>query len=196
MKKFLSVISALIFSGAIAVAANVPLLTGPVDPGNIRGVLNGLIQSINTNVGGLVFGAVNSVLSPATQIESTAYSMSLPANYLSTNGQSLKISCWGNSASKGADSRIAKLYFGASSISTASITDINKNWILNAIVTRTGAAQQSFFGNGQHDTTMITPGVSTGTDALTAAVTIKCTSITVGTLGDLEFDGMVVQSIK
>ena len=36
-----------------AMAASVPLITGPIDPGALLGTLNTLVQSINANVAGI-----------------------------------------------------------------------------------------------------------------------------------------------
>jgi hypothetical protein len=50
--KFLAVIGILLTMTGIAVATNIPLQTGPVDPSGIRGVLNTLINQINGYLSG------------------------------------------------------------------------------------------------------------------------------------------------
>jgi hypothetical protein len=52
MKTILSAMLALIVAPAIVLGANLALQTGPVDTANLRGIINQLIQSINSGVTG------------------------------------------------------------------------------------------------------------------------------------------------
>ena len=48
MRKFLAALSAIVISGVIAYAANIPLLPGPIDPSNQLAHFNFLIQELNS----------------------------------------------------------------------------------------------------------------------------------------------------
>jgi len=50
MRKTLAALSALVLSGTIALAANIPLFSGPIQPANMIGALNTLIREINASI--------------------------------------------------------------------------------------------------------------------------------------------------
>lgn len=50
MKKLLAALCALVLSGAISYAVNIPLMTGPVEVNQVQAMFNQLIQSINSAV--------------------------------------------------------------------------------------------------------------------------------------------------
>lgn len=198
-KKVLATCAAVIFSAAIALSANLPLQTGPVDAANLRGIINQLIQSINTGVGGLISAQTGAVATPATTTESTLQSYTLPSNTLSTAGQAVRTTCWGLTGAN-ANTKVMKLYFGASVIATASAASNAQNWYLDFIVMRTAAATQAFLGRGVAGTGSLTPVAvvnTAGTDALTAGVLIKCTGTNgAASASDITATGMIVELIK
>ncbi len=196
LKRVLAALAAVICAGAIAWGANIPLLTGPVDPGNLRGTLNTLIQSINANVGGLLNAQTGSVGTAANTAETTLQQYTMPANTLSAAGQSLRITCWGTTGANG-NTKTIKLYFGASVISSGAITTTSKSWRYELIVMRTAAATQAVSGSGQSDATPVALYANAGTDALTSGVLIKCTG-TNGTASanDIVATGMITEVIK
>lgn len=111
----------------------------------------------------------------ADQTEDVLATFSIPANTMGLNGvQGFEIEAWGHFATNG-DNKQAKLYFGASSIATGVVTDSNKNWFLKLRVYRTGTNTQIVVGNGQHDTTMITPTSAAGAEVETGAIVAKVT---------------------
>lgn len=111
----------------------------------------------------------------ADQTEDTLISYSIPANTMGANGvQGFRIKAGGTLATNG-DNKQVKLYFGTISIATGVITDSNKNWFLELEVWRSGTNTQVIFGCGQRDTTNITPTMTTGTEAETAAIVAKVT---------------------
>lgn len=194
MKRILSVFSALVLSGSMALAANLPLQTGPVDPGNVRGVINSLIQSINTGVAGLINAQTGGV-SNTTSIEQTLMSYTTPATLLATAGQSLRVSCWGKTAAN-TDAKTVKLYFGSTSGTSSSFTTLSGAWVLNMRVMRVGELSQAVFFQGQQGTTVIASQPATATENLNAGVLIKCTGSGTATLNDIEADGMITEIVK
>jgi len=196
LKRGLAALAAIICAGAITYAANIPLLTGPVDPGNLRGTLNALIQSINANVGGLLNAQTGSTGTPANTTETTLQQYTMPANTLTTAGQSIRVTCWGTTASNG-NNKTMKLYFGASVISTGVLTLNNKSWRLVVTVMRTGAATQAVLGSGVGDATNVATYTNAGTDNLAAGVLIKCTGENgTASANDIVATGMITELIK
>lgn len=188
-----------------AYAASVPLLTGPsgtnppaeMPPG--LGTLNQVINSVNTNVGGLLNAQTGSVGTTAVTTEEVLLSYTMPANTLSAAGQAVRITCgWTTGAT--ANNKTVKLYFGASVIATPTQAANAQVGRLSAIVMRTGAATQKFFGGGMAGTGSITPVAevyTAGTDNLAAGVLIKCTG-TNGTAAanDIVANGLLTELIK
>lgn len=196
VKRLLAAVAAIICAGVIGYAANIPLLTGPVDPGNLRGTLNTLIQSINANVGGLLNAQTGSTGTAANTTETTLQQYTMPANTLSAAGQSLRITCFGTTAANG-NTKTIKLYFGASVVSSGALTVSNKNWQYQLIVMRTGAATQAVTGSGIADATPITIYSNAGTASLTAGVLIKCTGENgTASANDIVATGMITELLK
>jgi hypothetical protein len=179
-----------------AAAANLPLLSGSQysEPSQMLATVNTVIQNINSGVGGLANAQTGSVGNTSTS-ETILEQWAVPANTLNAAGQSLRITCWGTTAAN-SNNKTIKLYFGASVITSGTLTDSNKNWTAQLIVMRTGAATQSVIGTMQHDTTMITPYYAAGTDDLTADVTAKCTGQSGTASNDIVAKGMIVELIK
>ncbi len=176
-KLFLSAV-AVIFAATLAVAGsydNLSPITGAQDPSQINATINGVIQQFNSTSGGLIYANGTSTTNSGTS-EATLFSYTVPANYLSRNGQSLRVRCYVGTAAT-ADNKTLLLYFGASSITTgAAANNAGGGW-LEYTVTRTGAATQSLSGNGQFGAAGVTPIITqhvAATQDLTAAFDIRC----------------------
>jgi hypothetical protein len=191
--------------GGIAVAANLPLYTGPAGtnptadwpPG--LGTINQVVQAVNGGTGGLINAQTASVGTGADTTEDVLQTYTLPANTLSVAGQSLRITC-PYSTGATANNKTVKLYFGGSSVSTGVIAANAQQGYLQLIVMRTAAATQGVFASGVGGTGSVSPIAVTytaGTDALTAGVVIKCTG-TNGTAAanDVIARGMITELIK
>lgn len=197
--------AALLAATLAASAANLSLFTGPagtnppaeMPPG--LGTLNQLIQAINGGVGGLLNAQTGSVGTGADTTEDVLQTYTLPANTLAVAGQSLRVTCfWTTGAT--ANTKLVKLYFGASVIATPAQAANAQVGRLSFIVTRTAAATQKFNGSGMAGTGSLTPVAevyTAGTDALTAGVVIKCTG-TNGTAAanDIVATSMITELIK
>jgi hypothetical protein len=174
MKTILSAMLALIAAPAIVLGANIALQTGPVDTANLRGILNSLIQSINSGVtGNITMDGTASATGTGTS-EQILKTYTLPAGTLAVNGQALRIRCYGVTGAT-ANNKTMKLYFGASVITTPTAATNAKGFYLEMTVMRTGAATQQVNATGYVDTTPVTPYANAGTDDLTADAVIKCT---------------------
>lgn len=190
----------LLFMAVAAYAVNIPLLTGPIDPSQILGTLNQLIQSINSNVQNKLYG--NGVVSAtgAGTSEQTLYTYTLPANTLANAGDSLRVECSAATAAN-ANNKTLKLYFGASVISTPTAALNAQNVYLTYTVTRgASATAQAFVGNGMSGTGSITPVAvvnTAGTDDMSTALVIKCTGTdATDSAGDISGKMMFVELIK
>lgn len=182
-----------------APAANLPLISGPYDSGNALGVLNSLVQSINSGVGGLVNAQTAAVATGTGTAEQVLQTYTLPANTLTAAGQAVRATCWGATGAT-ANNKTIKLYFGASVITTPTYAGNAQTWYLDIVAMRTAAATQAVFGRGVAGTASITPVAvyaNAGTDDLTAGVVIKCTG-TDGTsaAADITANGMITELIK
>lgn len=115
--------------------------------------------------------------------EQTLLSYSLPAGSLLSNGQSLRIKAYFTHAAN-TNNVTFKLYFGTSSISSGVLATSGETCELSLDVIRTGAATQLVWADGAISTgpAILAPALTSGTDDLTAAVTIKGT-VTGGTSG-------------
>lgn len=198
-KKLLATAAAVLCSGAIAFSANLSLLTGPQPAADLQSILNTLIRNINSGVGGLQNAQTGAVSTSATTAETTLQSYTLPANSLANAGQSLRITCWGQTAST-SNNKTMKLYFGSTAVSTVAAGSVGQSWWLDMIVMRTAATTQATLQRGFAGTGSVTPVAvvaSAGAETLTSGVLIKCTG-TNGTASasDITANGMIVESIK
>lgn len=134
----------------------------------------------------------------ADQTEDVLTTYSIPAATMGANGvQGFKIKVWGTTAANG-DNKTIKLYFGANSISSGVQTISAKNWFLELAVYRSGTSTQVVVGEGQMDTTSITPTVTTGTNDETAAIVVKCTGqeTTASTANSIVIKAFIVEAIE
>jgi len=199
MKKLLSTVAAIFMAGGIAYATNVPLITGPVDVGAMPSVLNNLIQSINSNVGGLVGVQVGPINSTATTAEQTLASFSVPANTIGTPGQTLELYCGGLTGSN-TNNKTAHLYYGTTELSTGTMSTSAETWYLQMLVTNASKTQPNSVatGFGMTNTTGVAPiATNNTTDDLTTALTAKCT-VTQGTssASDTTLETFIVRTVK
>lgn len=199
-KRMLAGLAAILCAGAIAFGANLPLLTGPQPAADLVSIINTLIRSINSGVSGILATNLTAASTGADVTEDVLQTYSLPANTLGTNGQGVRVVCWGSTGAS-SNNKTIKLYFGASSISTGTYAGNAQTWVLRLLVLRTGAATQIVEGDGVAGTSSVTPVAvynnASGTDNLAAAVTIKCTGQNgTASAADITATGMLVESIR
>lgn len=194
LKRFSMALIGLVCAGGIAFGANISLISGAQDPSQLQAVVNNLIQTLNTTVSriGVASTAVDSA---ATSAEQTLFQYTLPASLLANAGDSIRIGCWGTTATNG-DNKAMKLYFGSASIATPTAATSNKGWRLQMNVMRRTAGGQAVDSWGLVDTTAVTPSNADGAETLTSSVLIKCTTTTAGTAADVTGKGMLVEAIR
>lgn len=199
-KKITYGFAALLGMAVLGYAANIPLLTGPVDPSGLLGTFNQVIASINSNVQNKLYA--NGVVSATTAGtgEETLYTYTLPANFLANAGDSVRAECSAQGAAT-ANNKTLRLYFGASVITTGAVAANNGGLYLTMTATRgASATAQAFAASGLGGTAGATPVAvvnTAGTDDMAAAIVIKCTGQN-GTAAAADTSGrmMIVESLK
>ncbi len=194
LKRILAGLAAVIGAGSIAVAANLPLVTGAQDPSQLNATINTLIQSINSSVSRIGVWTTQ-VQASATTAEQTLFTYTLPGGLLANAGDSVRITCWGVDAAN-TDNKAQKLYFGASTITTPTAATNNKGWRLTMTAMRSTATTQLIDSSGLVDTTPVSPANASGAETLASAITIKCTTTTAGTFNDVTGQGLLVEAIR
>lgn len=181
MKRFLSAAVAIAASAGIALAANVPYLPGPIDPGNLLGAFNSFIFSLNNTTGGLL--AATSAFTTADTSADTALAYTLPGGFLAAVGQSVQVTAWGvNSAD--ANVKTVTYNFGALAIACV-VTGSSAKWEVEFTVMKTGASTQNGECHGTEGTTVVgsvQPAAGAITDTAAIATTLTATAATSGTV--------------
>lgn len=195
LKRLSLAVLGLICVAGVAFGANISLITGAQDPSQLQAVVNNLIQTLNTTVSRIGVGAT-AAPTGATTAETTLQSYTVPGGLLANAGDSVRVSCWGTTATN-ANNKTMKLYFGSSSISTPTAATSNKGWRLQMTVMRRTAITQAVDAFGQVDTTAVTPANSDGAETLASSVLIKCTGTNgASSSGDITAQGMLVEAIR
>lgn len=199
MRKILATVAAIMLSGAIAYAANLPYLVGPnfSEPSQILANFNTLIQSINNGTSGVIAAYVSPTASTATGTQQVLASVTIPTGTLVTAGQSLRATCAGTKNTN-ADSAIVGIQFGTQQVSSNSWTSSGGGWRMDALITiSTPATATVYVANGFNGTNVVTPtsGYNT-TDSFGTGQPIKCLATTAGTLNDLTLEDFIVEQVK
>lgn len=199
MKKLLVTIAALCFSTHLALASSIAPVTGAQDPSQLNAIINNLINSIQSGVNGFVGGIVGTVASSATTAEQTLASVTIPANTLSKQGQSLRVRCSGYFSGAQHASTSAKVYFGTSSFSTGNVTTGSQSYDIDLLVTyNAGATSAVQVGRGtQGSTAIAVVATANTTDDMTTNLVAKCTA-TQGTASasDVVNQNFIIEQIK
>ena len=178
---FLSTVALLGVIGG-ALASNIPLISGPLDPANIIGTLNqSVIQATNFGVNGLLGSLVAPVTSSGTS-KAPLFTVTLPGGQLNTAGQVFHMKAVGVNS---ADANVKTVTFDYGAIACAVIVTGNAaNWTADFFVTKTGANAQAYSCYGQEGTTLVTVAQGTGTVTDTASVSadVSATAATSGTM--------------
>jgi hypothetical protein len=183
MRKLLSALVAVIFSGGIAASAFIPFLTvntpagvACAEPSQSLYCYNQIIGTINSYLG-LVAAQPGPIASIATTNEQTFSTTVIPGGTLAVPGQELRIRCGGTTTTN-TDSKLARLYFGSVAIPTGQFNTSGASWELELLVMAGSAgANSSVIGRGSLGSAVtVSPiAINDVTDNLAAAVTVKCT---------------------
>jgi hypothetical protein len=180
------------FSAFAAQAANLPLITTPLDPSQSNANFNGLIQSLNAGTDGLLNSTFTAVNTSGTTI-STLASYTLAGGALATAGQVIHVKAWGvNSAD--ANAKTLTLGFGAASVALV-VTGSGLTWTADFYVMKNGASTQILQGSGLTGTTAVALVTSTGSVTDTSAITILIQG-TAATAGTMTLTGSYIEQIK
>lgn len=183
--------------GAAAIAANLPLISGPLDPANEQAIYNGLVQSINGGVDGLIGTSGASTSTTGTALTGLA-TYSVNGGTLATPGQMLHVHAWGlNSADT--NPKTVTISFGGAAPSSQAflVTGSGIQWDVNFWIMVLNSTQQITEGV----VSLATP--STGTvlsQALIAQPLSAQTNLiiqgTAAASGSMQLTGSYVEQIK
>lgn len=195
LKRLLAALAALMVAAAVGYAGNITLVSGPQDPSQLNATLNGVIQNINSSVGRIGVGTT-AASTTATTAETTLQQFTVPPGLIANAGDSIRVSCWGTTAST-ANNKTMKLYFGGTSIATPTAATNNKGWRLEMIVMRRTATTQAVNATGLVDTTPVTPANADAAETLANGILVKCTG-TNGTASasDITAQGLLIEAIR
>lgn len=133
--------------------------------------------------------------SSLTASETTLSTLTLPANSLYKNGQSIRVKAFGTFAAN-ANNKEVKLYFGTTSIlDTGTLTSNNKSWYVEALIMRSAVGGQSVIASGRAGDAIIAEIYTALTkDAATdLAIAVKGTAATGAS--DIVCKGMIVEAL-
>lgn len=193
LKRALATVTAVLCAGAIAFAANIPLLTGPQPAGDLVSIVNGLINSINASTG--LSGYVGNL--PATTTGTTIQTLgtgTLPAALLKRNGQGVRITCFGSGTSTGTNTLTVQVgtataYAVAGAATTAGVFQAT------VTVSKTGASTQQILSGGSFNVTPVTPTIISATQTDTAPINVTCSG-TSTTSAQFTLSGMFVETLQ
>ena len=190
-KCFLGAAFAALAAGG-ALAANLPLVSGPVDPGNAIATINGVVQSVNTGVDGNLSTLVTSSATTLTTIQ-PLFTYIAPGGQLSSVGQLMHVKAWGvNSAD--ANAKTITFAYGAATCAQV-VTGSGNTWVEDFYVIKTGAATQTYMCDGITSTTVVAAVEGTGTNTDSAATTVTVSG-TAATSGTITVAGAYVEQLK
>lgn len=207
MRKLLLASSALLASCALALAANVPFLTGPGpnEPSQTNNTVNGVIQSIISGMNGIIASQPGPVATTATTIAQTFATTVIPTSTLNLPGQAIHAKCWGIGSSSTNQKSVA-LTFGSVAtpasviVTSGNITGANAQWGVDLYIQAvTLTANYVALGTGEFGTTLM-PTVSkqVTADNLQTGLTLTCTGQTSAAVetGGITMEGFLVEQIK
>ena len=191
LKRLSASVAALCIATA-AFAANVPVVSGPWDPINALGAINGLVQSLNANVDGLLGSTIASATTSGTTI-STLATYTVNGGVLANAGQGLHVHVWGVNS---ADANVKTLTLSFGSATTALVvTGSGNTWVADFYILKTGASTQTIEGHGLTATTPVAVVASTATQTDTAAITVLVSG-TAATAGTMTLSGGYIEQVK
>lgn len=131
----------------------------------------------------------------------------MAANYLNTDGQTIRITAWGTTANNSNPKTVTLAFQGTTLVSQALTVSEAGAWRVVAEVIRSGSNAQSYGGqlvsdtNGGGGTDVLNAFVGTCTETDTSTITIKCTgTVTDGGGGinnnDIQQTGMLVELLN
>lgn len=190
-KWFLGTVLAAGVAGA-ALAANIPLITGALDPANEQQAINQTILAVNAGVTGTLAALPAAFTTTGTTLN-TVLSYTAPGGLLSAVGQGIHIRAWGvNSAD--ANVKTVAFSYGAFNCSPV-VTGSGNTWVLDFNIVKTGAATQTYQCDGKTGTTNVASLQATATNTDASATTVLVSAIA-ATSGTITVAGAYIEQLK
>jgi hypothetical protein len=164
---------AALLSASPALAAQLPLTSGPQDPSQLQASLNNLILTINNSLG-LYAPQVGAGINGSDTTTDTLQTIIVPANFFTANGQTLHLLASGINAGAAANKTVG-LTFGTITISATSASAVA--WKASLDIVNLGSAGTSQVYSGVIDFSGVTPTVFQGT-ATIATATAQTSTVT------------------
>ncbi len=149
-------------------------------------------SSNDAAVGGVLYSDSSDVGNVGTG-EDDLTSYTVPANTLSANNMSLRVTAWGSLST--ANSKTIKFYFGSDSINFMTGNTSTGDWQLTVIIIRTGAATQKYMAHGSYSSggnQLAFAQAFTMTRTLSSSNVVKFTG-TATSNNDIVQEGMIVE---
>lgn len=140
---------------------------------------------------------VTQVATAANTTETDGHTYTLPANTLSANGKAVRVRAWGQTGAT-ANTKTVKLYLGATVVyTTGAVAANNKDWYLEAVITRTGVGTQTILIIGHFNGALIVASTrATATVDETTALALKTTMQNGNaTSADITVNGFEVEAL-
>lgn len=195
-KHLLAAFAWLLLSLGAASSANLPLITGPIDPSNQIANFNQVIQNINSGVTGNVFEIITPVTTSGTSIN-TFGTLTLTPNFFTAVGQGIRVHAWGTNNSS-TNAVTFTFSFGASTL-TQTLTGATNTWdvtctVLTSLLGATGGQVSEC--HGQTGTTLVASTQATNWAIPTSAAITVLLEGTVATSGTTTLNGATIEQIK
>ena len=193
-KKVLKIMCGAVLAASLsasAMAAAVPLINGPVDPSTLSSTFNSVIQSVNTNVSGII-AFLPTAGTTLTTAATTLFAYTAPGNAISV-GDLFHVKAWGSNS---ADANVKTITFNYGSISCAQVvTGSGNTWYADFYVGKVGTNSQNYHCVGLTGTTPIAVVLGTGAVVDTSAVTINVQA-TAATSGTITVSGAYLEQLR
>jgi hypothetical protein len=154
-------------------------------------------ETVVKTLGGVLTVSTTQAGTTAVTTEEDLWTYSLPANTLSANGKSLRITVWGTTAAN-ANTKNVRAYFGGTEVAAGQSTTSGANWRIDVVLHRTGASAEisnglTIFGGAvagnQSDASL--------TSDTTGAIPIKVTGQNgTAAANDIVFRGAIVEALN
>jgi len=123
----------------------------------------------------------------------TLVTYSLPANTLNTDGQSLRLTAWGQNAANG-NTKNYFLTFGGDTVASRGTSNSGTGWRLEAVLTRVGANSYDYSGLSIDGTSMTAGVPANASETMTAAIVIAVKALNgSASADDCQFDGILIE---
>ncbi len=147
----------------------------------------------DATISGMLLGSVDTTQHNNSGTgETTLSSYSLPANVLSVNGKTVRVTFWGTFAANG-HTKTLKVKFGATSYTLVSSGVNGGGWEASMTITRTGATAQKGVAKGVAAANRAQTVVSSPTETLSGAITILTTGQSGTGSNDVTQEGFFVE---